>query len=301
MTLIQILRMTEQEAREFLEDLRWPNGSVCPHCGNTGDNYRLTGKSHRAGLYKCKVCRKQYTVTTNTIMHRSHLPLIKWIAAFYMMVSSKKGISAHQIHRILDVTYKTAWFMCHRIRHAMKTDEFALALTGTVEVDETYVGGKPRKGGEKSKRGRGTNKAPVVALVQRNGEARVMAVNQVDGKTLKGAIRNNVSNEARIITDEFRAYYGIGKEFKGGHETVNHGAGEYSRGDVYTNTAECYFSLLKRGVIGTFHYVSKEHLGRYCDEFNFRWNHRKVSDIERMKAALRVIGGKRLLYVGPSA
>lgn len=296
MTLLQILRMTEEEARAFLEELRWPNGSACPHCGNEGDNYRLSGKSHRPGVHKCKACRKQFTVTTNTIMHRSHIPLTKWVAAFYMMVSSKKGISAHQIHRTLDITYKTAWFLCHRIRHAMKTEEYASALMGTVEVDETYVGGKPRRGGEKSKRGRGTMKIPVVALIQRDGEARTMVVDRVDGKSLKGAIRKNVDRKARIVTDEFTAYKGIGKEFEGGHHTVNHGRGEYSRGDIYTNTAESYFALLKRGVVGTFHHVSKEHLDRYCDEFSFRWNYRKVTDFERLHAALRLVQGRRLIY-----
>lgn len=187
MTLIEVLGMTKETAREFLENLLWPDGSICPHCGNSENNYTLEGNSHRTGLYKCKSCRKQYTVTTNTIMHGSHVPLNKWLAAFFLIVSSKKGVSAHQIHRSLGITYKTAWFMCHRIRHAMTTEEYEDTLRGIVEVDETYVGGKPRKfSGKIDKCGRGTSKTPVVALIQRDGNARVMSVTRVDSKILIG-------------------------------------------------------------------------------------------------------------------
>jgi transposase-like protein len=218
--------------------------------------------------------------------------------AFAAMCSAKKGISALQLQRQLELgSYRTAWFMCHRIRHAMKTNSFD-PLVGAVEVDETYVGGKPRKGtGEVNKRGRGTKKVPVVALVERSGRVRSRVITDVTAKTLKSAIRDNVSREATIITDELSSYKGIGKEFEGGHKTVNHGEGEYARNDgTNTNTVESYFALIKRGVYGNFHHVSRQHLQRYCDEFSFRWDHRSASDMERTVTALRQSEGKRLMY-----
>ena len=175
----------------------------------------------------------------------------------------------------------------------MKEDPLASLLDGTVEVDETYIGGKNKPG---SKRGRGTSKTPVVALISRKGRAYSMPVKRVNAKELKGAIREIVSKDSRIVTDEWKSYRGIGKEFAGGHETVNHGNGEYARGDVHVNNDESYFALLKRGVHGIFHHVSREHLGRYCDEFSFRWNYRKVTDGERTAEAIRGMGGKRLTY-----
>lgn len=296
MSIFQIARMTDAEAREMLEASRWPDGPVCPHCGSKDHVTRLQGEKHRKGLLKCRACRKQFSVTVNTVMERSKIPLALWIAAFYLECSSKKGISACQIQRMLKVTYKTAWFMMHRIRHAMQTDEYAADLAGTVEVDETYVGGKPRKGGPPSLPGRGTKKTPVMVLVSRDGEARTGTVERVNADTLHKAITDNVARSARLVTDEFPSYRGIGYLFGGGHHTVNHGVGEYSRGDVHTNTAESFFALLKRGVYGTYHHVGKNHLDKYCDAFAFRWNHRKVSDGARTKAALASIGGKRLTY-----
>ena len=270
---------------------------ICP-CANVAE---LTGKSCRPGLKKCRDCRKQFTVTTGTIFHRTHVALWQWVYAFARMCASKKGVSAHQLHRELGVTYKTGWFICHRIRHAMGPDAKEVKLTGTVEVDETYVGGKPRKKGV-SKRGRGTKKTPVVALVERNGRVRSRAICNVTANTLKSAIRNNVDPSATIMTDEHTGYRGIGTEFAGGHRTVNHGRGEYAKRDgTSTNTIESHFALIKRGMYGVFHHVSRGHLQRYCHEFDFRWNHRKTSDTERTLAALRGAEGKRLMYREPAA
>jgi transposase-like protein len=297
MELLQIARMSEEEARLFLEKVRWPNGPVCPHCSSLNNAAHLEGSKHRPGVYKCRDCRQQFTVTVNTIMHRSKVSLDKWLLAFHLMCSSKKGISALQLQRELGLgSYQTAWHMEHRIRYAMKRGALMATLSGDVEVDETYVGGKPRKGGEKSKAGRGTKKQPVMLAVQRNGRARTRVVKDVTGATLKGAIREWVDPDSRIITDEWAGYQGVGKDFLNGHLTVNHGRGEYVRGDACTNTAESFFALLKRGVVGTFHSVSKQHLGRYADEFEFRWNYRKVNDHERMLAVIGQTGGKRLTY-----
>ncbi|MDD5556551.1 MAG: IS1595 family transposase [bacterium] len=294
MNLIEISRMSENEAREYVESIRWPQGPVCPHCGDKKRAYPLKGKATRSGVYKCGACRKQFTVTVGTVLHRSHISLRQWIIAFHLMCSSKKGVSALQLQREMGLkSYQAAWFLAHRIRAAMKEDPLASLLDGTVEADETYIGGKGKPG---SKRGRGTSKMPVVALISRKGRAYSKPVERVNAKELKGAIRKMVSKDSRIITDEWKAYQGIGREFAGGHESVNHGEKEYARGDVHVNNAESYFALLKRGVHGIFHHVSREHLGRYCDEFSFRWNHRKVSDGERTIAAIRGIAGKRLAY-----
>ena len=223
--------------------------------------------------------------------------------AIHLMCSSKKGISALQLKRNLKVAYKTAWFLCHRIRWAMTQEPLAAMLRGIVEVDETYVGGKPRRGGPKGKTGRGTKKAPVLALVERGGRARAMPVERVDGDTLKGEILKSVDRSSQIHTDEFGSYIGIGGEFEGGHRRVNHGKGEYSvkafGTPITTNTAESFFSLLKRGHYGTFHQMSKKHLHRYCDEFAFRWNTRDLSDGERTVLAIMGSVGKRLMYRDP--
>ncbi len=304
MDLVELSKRTEDEARELLESIRWPNGPVCPHCG-AGEEHatKLAGEAHRPGLYKCRACRKQYTVTINTIFHRSHIPLRTWLMAFAMMCASKKGVSALQLQRQLRLaSYGSAWHMAHRIRHAMGQEPLKGMLAGRVEVDETYVGGKPRPGNnEVRKPGRGTKKAPVVALVERGegGRVRARPIERVNAKTLKGAVRECVDRKAMILTDEWSAYTGLGDEFKGGHFTVNHGAGEYERGGAHVNTAESYFALLKRGVYGAFHHVSKKHLHRYCDEFSFRWNHRRAKDGERTVAALRLTEGVRLTYKEP--
>ncbi len=240
----------EDKAREFLESQRWPDGKpICPHCG--GEGYALIGRNDSKnptppGVKKCKGCRKKFTVRIGTIFEESRLPLSKWLMAFHLMTSSKKSISAHQIARELDVTVKTAWFLCHRIREAMRTD--GGPLTGTVELDETYVGGKPRFKGQ-SKRGRGADKKkPVMVLVERDGNAKAIPVERVDSDTLKGVARLHVAPEATIMTDEWPSYTGLGNEFAG-HEVVCHSKGEYARGDVNTNTAESFFALLKTGLV----------------------------------------------------
>ncbi|MGP8051374.1 MAG: IS1595 family transposase [Desulfobaccales bacterium] len=301
MNLSEIGKLTEEEAREYLEKTLWPNGPVCPHCGQQGA-WTLNGDSYRKGLYKCKTCKEPFTVTIGTIMEDSHLPVRKWLMAFSLMCASKKGISALQLQRQLGLgSYQTAWHLCHRIRLAMNEIR---VLSGTVEVDETYVGGKPRKGIDPktgnprpySKRGRGTSKTPVLALVERNGKAVSMPMERLSAENLKGAIKEVVNKDSRIMTDELHAYWGIDDDFAGGHQTVNHGRKEFARGDVTTNTVESYFALLKRGIHGAFHHVSKLHLHRYCDEFSFRWNYRKADDGERTEAAIRGSEGKRLMY-----
>lgn len=293
----------EDTARELLERLRWPEGPVCPHC-QAREIYRLTPKAEserpgRKGLLKCKACRKQFSVTVGTVFEGSHIPLGKWLMATFLLCSSKKAMSAHQLHRMLGVTYKSAWFMAHRIRYGMTEGPMATMLKGTVEVDETWVGGKEKRAFDPKTRTYKTgftNKTPVVALVERGGKVRTRVVADVTAKSLHKAIRENVDASAAINTDELRAYRGVGEHFEGGHATVNHGAKEYARGDVTTNTVESFFSLLKRGVYGNFHHVSRKHLHRYADEFAFRWNRRKLKDGERTQAALAMIEGKRLKY-----
>lgn len=292
MNLAELTKMTEEDARAFLEKLRWPRGPKCVHCGSKKAT-RLKGEQDRPGLLQCRKCRGKFTVTVGTIFEDSHVPIRKWLIAFHMMAASKKGVSALQLKRQLGVAYKTAWFMGHRIRAAMEAGPMEGLLRGKVEVDETYVGGKTRKGIP----GRGSErKTPVMALVSRKGEMRARVVQRVNAKELKGAIREMVDKRATIMTDEWGAYTGIGKEYRGGHKVVNHRRKEYVRGDVFTNTAESWFALLKRGIHGTFHHVSKKHLPRYCQEFEFRWNHRKVSDGERMVSAIQQAEGKRLTY-----
>jgi transposase-like protein len=298
-TLAGITTLTEDTARQYLENLLWPDGPVCPHC--RGQNVtRIQCESTRPGLFLCNPCRQQFTVTVGTIFEDSHIPLRSWVMAFQMMCASKKGVSAKQVQRQLGLgSYKSAWFMCHRIRYAMENGPLAKLLNGTVEVDETYVGGKPRPGTGFHKRGRGTSKTPVLALVERKGNIRTRVVGNVTGKTLKDEIRAHVHKSAAIITDEWRSYLGIGKEFAGGHSFVRHNLGEYSVNGINTNTVESFFALLKRGVYGTFHHISKKHLHRYCSEFEFRWNHRGIEDGERMETALKRTAGKRLMYREP--
>jgi transposase-like protein len=305
MASIDVGRLTEDEARTILENIRWPKGVACPHCGSIRIT-RLKAKSDkiRDGVIQCNDCRGQFTVTVGTIMHRSHITLRQWIQAFYSMCSHKKGISALQLQRNLGLhSYKSAWHLAHRIRAAMKERPLADMLKGVVEVDETYVGARrPRKtqkdimNGKNFKRGRATKKIPVLVLVERDGEAISKPLRKINAENLKSAIRETVNQQSTIITDDCSSYSGIGREFAGGHKTINHSLGQYVNGDITTNTAESYFALLKRGVHGTFHHVSKRHLKRYCDEFSFRWNHRKVNDGTRAEAAIRGVDGKRLTY-----
>lgn len=308
LTLTDVSKLTEEEARDTFERIRWPNGPICHRCGSV-EVTKLAGEAHRVGLYKCRGCDEQFSSTTGTILEQSHIEIRKWLMAFAILCSAKKGVSALQLRRQLELgSYRTAWHMAHRIRHAMSQEPLASLLGtggGTVEVDEAYIGGKPRhpqgppKGPKHSRRGRGTKKTPVVALVERGGRARSWPVKHVDSATLKDAIRKHVDPSARIMTDELNVYQGIGTEFEGGHETVNHSEREYVRGDVHSNTIEGYFALLKRGVYGSFHHVSPQHLHRYCDEFSFRWDHRKIDDDERITEAIKSAEGKRLKYRTP--
>jgi transposase-like protein len=305
MAAIDVGRLTENEARAILETLRRPKGPVCPHCGSVRAT-RIQAKSNkvRDGVLQCNLCRGQFTVTVGTVMQDSHITLRQWVQAFYSMCSHKKGVSALQLQRNLGLgSYKSAWYLAHRIRFAMQEGPMAAPLKGVVECDEAYVGGKPRKGERdaagnlvKHKRGTGTLKTPVIALIERDGRARTRVVERVNADNLKMAIRDNVNQQATIMTDELALYTGIGSEFAGGHQTVNHSKGEYARGAAHVNTGESFFALLKRGVHGTFHHVSKKHLSRYCDEFSFRWNARKISDGKRTERAIRGAFGKQLTY-----
>jgi len=285
------------KAREHLEAIRWPNGPICGHCGSPVF-YALKGEAHRPGLYKCADCRKQYSVTVGTVFERSKIPLSKWLMATYMLCSSKKGVSSHQIHRTLGVTYKTAWFMTHRIREAMKddlTDKLGgPGTSGIVEADETYFG-KTRGQG---KGAHINKKQKVVALVERKGRVQAFHVPTVTAKTLRPILQNQIDETARLMTDSSPVYQNRGLEFAS-HEIVNHSIHEYVRGDVSTNQVEGFFGILKRGISGIYQHVSPEHLHRYVGEFAFRHNNRTaldVSDSQRAINALAGIEGKRLTY-----
>jgi transposase-like protein len=295
----------EDKARAYFEAIRWPHGPVCPHCGNVDSSriYSIAAnptRKIRAGLYECQDCHGQFTVRTGSVMESSHVALTKWALAYRLMASAKKGISAHQLHRTIGVTYKTAWFMAHRIREAMR-DVSGEPIGGegrVIEADETYVGGKPRPGANepKSKKGRGTKKIPVVALVERGGRAVAKPTIDATAGTLSSIVRANVDKRSALMTDSWRGYITVGREFAGGHERVDHGAGGYARGSAHVNTAESFFALLKRGIVGSFHHVSPEHLERYCDEFSFRWTRRDIDDTERAAQAIKAGEGKRLTY-----
>lgn len=290
----------EEAAREHLEGLLWPNGSVCPHCGGTERNSRLNGTSHRPGLYFCGDCRSQFTVTVGTVFERSKVPLHKWVFATHLMCASKKGCSSKQLERMLGVTYKTAWFMSHRIREAMSIEGSGdMGGNGSpVEVDETYWGNV----GQHKPGSRGFNhKMKVVSLVERDGKKQSFHVTNVNGETLRPIMKARIAKKARLMTDEAGVYKKIGKEF-GSHEIVNHTAKEYARGDVTTNTVESSFAIMKRGLVGTFHSVSEQHLQRYATEFDFRWNTRQklgFDDTARAAELLRNVSGKRLMYKIP--
>lgn len=307
MNLLEISRLSEDQAREYFEKIRWPNRRVCPHCGSA-ESAKLAGDAHRAGLYKCSGCKGQFTATIKTILEDSHLPIRTWLMAFSILCSAKKGVSALQLQRQLGLgSYKSAWHLAHRIRHAMAREPLKGLLGeggGIVEADEMFVGGKPRKPVGRHVPGthRGSKprtKTPVVGLVERGGRVRARVIPDVKASTLKAAVRAHVDPSARLMTDENKAYAGLGSEFVGGHETVNHAAGEYARGDTTTNTVEGFFGLFKRGVTGSFHHISEKHMDRYLDEFSFRWDLRKVSDGERTVEAIKAAEGKRLMYRVP--
>lgn len=294
----------ESAAVRFLEAQRWNGKPVCAHC-ESEQVYQMQGRDgnrNKRFLWRCRDCKKQYTVRVDTVFEDSGIPLRHWCYAFWAACASKKGVSALQIKRQTGLSYKSALFMMHRIRFAMADDHsLPEPMTGTVEVDETYVGGKPRHKGahNRKKCGRGTDKAPVVAMVQRGGMVRAMTIQKVNAKNLKQLIRQNIHPSARIMTDDAPFYKGLNREFEGGHKTINHSQGKYSIGDVTTNTVEGFFSILKRGMVGTFHSVSKQHLHRYVSEFEYRYNTRNLEDGERTVMAIRKAAGKRLVYKQP--
>lgn len=289
----------EAAAFEHLEAVVWPEGPTCPHCGSVAVPYDL--RKTRIGLRKCRDCRKQFTVRVGTIFESSHVELHKWLQAVHLMTASKKGISAHQLHRILEVTYKTAWFMAHRIREAMRELHPTEPLGGegkTVEFDETFVGGKEKNKHARKRHGigGGWGKEPVFALVERGGRVRSHHIPTVTGKTLRPILDAQIAADSKTMSDDggARVYHG-----RASHQSVNHSIGEYVRGDVHTNTVEGYFGILKRGITGTYHHVSPQHLKRYLAEFDFRYNSRSalgIEDEERAGQALSGIIGKRLTY-----
>jgi transposase-like protein len=293
----------EDAAREALEGVRWPNGPYCPHCGATDRIAPVQGKKHRPGLYYCNHCKGTFTATVGTVFERSKVPLTKWWLASHLMGSSKKGMSAHQLHRMLGVTYKTAWFMAHRLRAAMaELDPPPLGgKDKVVEADETFIG-KPDEifvsgRGWQSVRGYKT-KRKVIALVERGGRARSFHVENLDADTIRKTLGANVILDSRLHTDEAMHYRVPGRAFAK-HEAVNHSAEEYARGDVTTNSVEGYFSIFKRGMKGVYHHCGEQHLQRYLDEFDFRYSNRSalgVEDAERCRKIIQGIAGKRLTY-----
>jgi transposase-like protein len=297
----------ENAAREHLESLNWPDGPVCPHCGTVNEATKLAGKSTRPGVYKCRPCQKPFSVTVGTVFERSKIKLNVWVHAVDLYTASKKGFSAHQLHRTLGVTYKTAWFMAHRSREAMAPNKKAGPLGGegkVVEADTTYVGGKEsnkHRNKRNSKNIGGAGKQIVHTLVERKGHARSDHIANISGKTLRPIVVKQVSRKSTLMTDTAGGYMGVGKEFER-HEMVDHGAGEYVRGDAHSNTVEGYFSVLKRGITGVYHHVSEAHLKMYLAEFDFRYNTRMslgYNDAMRAEEALKGIVGKRLMYRRP--
>jgi len=295
----------EAKARQWLEAELWPDCPLCPHCGTLSEATKVGGTTGRPGLYMCNACRSQFTVTVGTLMERSKIPLHKWLYATYLLMSSKKGMSSHQLHRTLGVSLKSTWFLMHRIREAMREGGSPFAPLGgkgkTVEIDESFVGGL-EKNKHRSKRKHhgtgGTGKEAVFALVERGGRVRSHHVPEVNSKTLRPILQAQVDGATFLMTDEGAAMKRVGREFER-HASVNHSIGEYVRGDVHTNTIENYFSIMKRGIVGTYHHVSQQHLKRYLAEFDFRYNERMklgVSDSERTAKAIKGIVGKRITY-----
>lgn len=300
----------EGVAYEFMEKLRWPNGPVCPRCGHErayflkphADRYTRTGHASQRRLWKCARCRNQFSVLIGTVFEDSRIPLSKWLLGMHMMCSNKNGVAARELARTLEITVKSAWFMAHRLRYALEHPSVMGKMTdkldGIVEADETYVGGKLKGHG---KGFHVENKTPVLTLVERGGEARSRVLDRVTGENIRQALAEEVDASARLMTDENNLYIVPGRTFAS-HETVEHRAREYARPSrvhaaaVHCNTAEGYFSQLKRSIDGTHHQVSREHLHRYVAEFDFRYNTRRLEDGERTVRAIRQAEGKRLRY-----
>jgi transposase-like protein len=316
MNLSDPIFQNPEKARAWLEAQRWPEGPICPHCGNSTPD-KITrfqskpgpkGKSHRPGVMKCNECLEQFTVTVGTVMERSHIALHKWVLAMFLLAASKKGMSTHQIHRTLGLPYKTGWFLMHRVREAMREDSLAPfgGPGAVIEADETYFGQRetplprnkylppPTKGGKVGPGG----KRAVFGLVERGGKVRTFHMQHATAREVRNIIVQNVSRESVLHTDESRLYTKLGKEFSS-HETVQHSAGEYVRGQVHTNTIENVFSVFKRGMKGVYQHCGEAHLHRYLAEFDFRYNRRTalgVSDTQRAQAIARGAEGKRLMY-----
>jgi len=310
LTLISVCQRfsTEAAARAYMESVRWPNGPSCPHCGNIDQACisKITANPKakiRAGLYRCAACAQQFTVTVGTVCEDSHIPLNKWLIAFYMMCASKTQVSALQLQRQLELgSYRSALFMCHRIRYALKDSFPDDQLDGTVEADETYMGGKVRRKG----RGYVGNKTPVVSLVERGGRVRSQVATMVNGDEMGKLLRRQIARTARLNTDESSVYKAVGQDFAS-HDTVNHSREEYARDDAATgrkattNTVEGFFGNSKRSIDGTHHNISREHTDLYFAELDFKYNTRKVTDGERSVEAIRLIEGKRLMLKPPKA
>ncbi len=308
-SFLKIMRWTDDECREYLEQMRWPDGPICPKCGGT-DPWKITRKSktknHVRSIYRCRSCKKQFSATVGTIFEDSKIPLSKWFAGIYLMCASKKGVSAHQLHRELEITYKSAWFMAHRIREAMR-DKTWEPLSGTIEVDETYISRKTRRGHKtwhdriKDEEGMGLrpkrkrkppyqDKPTVFGMLERDGRARTMHVSEVTRRSVEEIMLMNIDLvNSRLMTDGHPAYRLIRNHLP--HEVIKHEE-EYVRGDVRTQGIENYWSILKRGLIGTFHNVDERYLGNYLNEFEFRFNGRKVSDAERFSSLMGQVQGR---------
>ena len=287
----------EQAAYSYVESKLWPDGPTCPKCGERERVGKLNGKSTRIGTYKCYQCRKPFTVKVGTIFESSHIKMHQWLQAIYLMCASKKGISSNQLHRTLGCTLKSAWFMSHRIREAMRTGSFDTPLGGKgqpVEVDETFIG---RKKGVPVRRGT-SHKMAVLSLVERGGNVRSFPIDTTKAKEIGPIVNKNIARESHLMTDEATQYQSIGKRFEA-HDWVTHSSGQYVDGPVHTNTIEGYFSIFKRGMKGVYQHCSEKHLHRYLAEFDFRYNNRGslgVTDVQRAQAALEGVGGRRLMY-----
>jgi transposase-like protein len=292
---------SEPQAFEYLEKTLWPDGAVCPHCGVVGNATKLRGKATRIGVWKCNDCRKQFTVKVGTVFEHGRIPLHKMLQAVYLLCCSKKGCSSHQLHRVLGITYKTAWFLSHRIREAMRAGKLAPmgGPGGIVEADETYIG---RLEGVPKQRHGGAHKNVVLTLVERGGGARSFHIDSFSIADVLPIVRDNVRKESRFMTDEGQHYRSIGRGFIE-HGTVVHSNDEYVRGDIHTNTVEGYYSIFKRGMKGVYQHCSEKHLHRYLAEFDFRYSNRValgVNDEARANRALKGVVGKRLTYRNPN-
>ncbi len=294
----------EDAAFAHVEDILWPNGPVCPKCGYEGDRFyaiEATGKTGkpRHGLKKCGKCRKQFTVRVGTVFESSHIPLHKWLQAIFLMASSKKGVSANQLHRTLEITLKSAWFLAHRIREAMRSGDFSPmgGAGGIVEIDETYIGKRDHLRGRKIDSRGGWHKVPMLTLVDRNGSARSFIVDRTNRDTILPIIRDNLDAEARVVTDDSSIYHSLDTEYE--HAFVVHSKGQWGRGEIHTNTVEGFYSVFKRGMKGVYQHCQEKHLHRYAAEFDFRYNNRirlGVDDKERSVRILEGVAGKRLTY-----